>query len=145
MVAAHVALATSRYHAADLIQASGLLPVGITVGSARWLRYELAATVGMLAPFGDVNGVPLRRIEDEAVFEVAYRARLERFGVGAIGAVLAALVAAYGARGAVLLCFEDVHTGESCHRRTFARWWEEQTGVVVSELEPAQRPLPLEL
>jgi hypothetical protein len=36
----------------------------------------------------------------------------------------------------VLLCFEDVHRdGEgACHRRTFARWWEEQTGEVVEEL-----------
>jgi hypothetical protein len=138
-------LATSRYQAADLIERSVLLPVGITVGSARWLRYELAANVGMLAPFGEHDGVPLRKIGDDAVFEQAYRARLERFGVDAIGAVLAALVAAYDAPGAVLLCFENVHAGESCHRRMFATWWEKQTGVAVPELEPPQQALPLAL
>jgi hypothetical protein len=123
-------LATSRYHAEELIRESGLLPIGITVGAARGLRYELAGNVGMLAPHG------LRELEG-ARFEAAYRERLDRFGPAAVAGVLSAYVAAHRAPGAVLLCFENVLAGEACHRRTFATWWKEQTGVAVPELEPA--------
>jgi hypothetical protein len=129
--ASQLRLATSRYHANELIQVSGLLPIGITVGAARRLRYELAGNIGMLAPHG------LRELEGEA-FEFAYRERLEHFGVTAIADVLSAFVAAYQAPGAVLLCFEDVLAGEACHRRTFAAWWQARTGIDVPELEPAQ-------
>jgi hypothetical protein len=124
-------LATSRYHATDLVLASGLLPLGITVGAARGVRYELAGNVGMLAPHG------LRELDDEAL-AVTYRERLDHFGASAIGNVLGAFVAAHHAPGVVLLCFEDVLAGEPCHRRTFAEWWQEQTGVAVPELEPQQ-------
>jgi rubrerythrin len=44
--------------------------------------------------------------------------------------------ARHGGERLVLLCFEDVLAGESCHRRTFAQWWEEQTGQEVPELDP---------
>jgi hypothetical protein len=123
-------LATSRYHADELIRESGLLPIGITVGAARGLRYELAGNVGMLAPHG------LRELEGTR-FDAAYRERLDRFGPGAVAGVLNAYLAAHRAPGAVLLCFENVLAGETCHRRTFAAWWKEQTGVAVPELEPA--------
>ena len=33
-----------------------------------------------------------------------------------------------------LLCFEDVHAGEVCHRHMFADSWEERTGEEVREL-----------
>ncbi len=124
-------LATSRYHSGDLVRESGLLPIGTTVGAARGLRYELAGNVGMLAPYG------LRELEGDQ-FDSAYRERLDHFGVPAIADILDAFVAAHAARGAVLLCFENVIAGEACHRRVFARWWEEKTGVAVPELEPAQ-------
>ena len=126
---AELRIATSRYHATDLVLASGLLPIGITVGAARGLRYEIAGNVGMLAPYG------LRDLDGEA-FELAYKDRLDHFGAPAIAAVLAAFVAAYQAPGVVLLCYENVLAGEDCHRRTFAEWWEEQTGKPVPELEP---------
>lgn len=127
-------IATSRYQAPDLVLESGLLPIGITVGVARGLRYELAGNVGMLAPHG------LRELDDEAL-AVTYRERLDHFGASAIGNVLGAFVAAHDAPGVVLLCFEDVLAGEPCHRRTFAEWWQEQTGVAVPELEPPQSRL----
>jgi hypothetical protein len=133
-------LATSRYHAADLIAESGLVPLGITVGAARWLAYELAGNVGMLAPFG------IRDLEGDE-FDRAYVERLERFGAEAIELVLRSFVNAYGARGCVLLCFEKVLEGEACHRRTFAAWWEAATGQAVPELgagdSPQRRESPL--
>ena len=130
-------IATSRYHAGELIAESGLLPIGITVGAARWLPYELAGNIGMLAPHG------LRHLTEPEQFEIAYRARLDRFGCAAIASVLAAFIAAHDANGVVLLCFEDVFAGEACHRRTFAAWWQEQTGQVVRELAPAQVAIEL--
>jgi hypothetical protein len=63
-------IATSRYHNAAAIADSGLLPLGITVGAACWLHYELAGNIGMLAPHG------LRELERDA-FEHAYHERLE--------------------------------------------------------------------
>lgn len=124
-----VRITTSRYHSADLITESGLLPIGTTIGAARFLRYELAANVGMLAPFG------CRHLdEDPVAFTAAYRERLDGFGVEKIARVLEAIAAGYDSAGVVLLCFEKVHEGEFCHRRVFAEWWEEKTGQVVPEL-----------
>src|SRR5438128_8794191 len=94
-------IATSRYRNAAAIAESGLLPLGITVGAARWLPYELAGNIGMLAPYG------LRELKGKA-FERAYRERLEHFGPTAIATVLEAFAAAHGAEGVVLLCFEDL-------------------------------------
>lgn len=129
-------IATSRYSAVAEIEESGLLPIGVTVGPPRWLRYELAGNVGMLAPFGDVDGVPLRKVDDVDVFAAAYRQRLERFGVGAIRRLLEAFAAGHGAEGVALLCYEDVvGKGLPCHRRVFADWWQERTGEEVVELE----------
>lgn len=125
-------LATSRYDADALIRASGLVPIGISVGGARDLPFELAGHVGMLAPRG------LSGFEGEEEFDSAYRGQLDHFGPAAIGNVLSAFVTGHRAPGAVVLCFEDVLGGEACHRRTFAAWWQERTGTAVPELEPAQ-------
>lgn len=34
----------------------------------------------------------------------------------------------------MLLCYEDVSQGLNCHRRTFADFWEQQTGQAIPEL-----------
>jgi hypothetical protein len=40
----------------------------------------------------------------------------------------------------VCLCFEDLtKPGLWCHRQIFARWWTEETGEAVPELEPDVR------
>lgn len=41
----------------------------------------------------------------------------------------------------VLLCYENVHRGEVCHRRMAAEWIEQRSGLVVPEVEPAQLSL----
>lgn len=62
----------------ELIVANGLAPVGITVSPPRLrLPYELAGTIGALAPHG------LRWIDDRAEFVRRYRERLDRVGVPA--------------------------------------------------------------
>lgn len=117
-------LATSRYRAYETIAASDRVPVGITVGKPRWkLPYAIAGHVGELAPYGSMF-----KLTGEA-FADAYYKRLESFGIDVIGPALAA----HGDR-LLLLCYEDVHAGEPCHRRRFAAWWESRTGRKVPEL-----------
>lgn len=123
-------IATSRYQAREKIAASGLAPVGTTVGRPRFkLGYELAGMASNLAPHGCLQ------IEDRARFAAAYRGRLNRVGVGPISRLLAGLAQKAAVDGVVLLCFEDLtKPGEWCHRRVFADWWLEQTGEQVVEL-----------
>jgi hypothetical protein len=123
-------IATSRYQAREKIAASGLAPVGTTVGGPRFkLGYELAGMASKLAPYG------LLHVEDPADFARAYRRRLDSVGVGPIRSLLGELAGNARAEGVVLLCFEDLgRPGEWCHRRVFAEWWQEQTGEFVDEL-----------
>jgi hypothetical protein len=122
-------IATSRYQAADRIARSGLVPVGTTVGNPRFkLGYVLAGRCGLIAPYG-LFGKGL----SESEFRDGYVARLEKSGVAAIRERLIE-IAGEDAPGVVLLCFEDVHAGEFCHRTVFAEWWEARTGEHVPEL-----------
>jgi uncharacterized protein (UPF0248 family) len=123
-------LATSRYKAKKRIKASGLSPVGISVGEPKFpLGYELAGTCPILAPARWMLSMDRER------YEAIYRARLEEAGVERIVAELAALKRP-GDAGVVLLCYEDLEKpGEWCHRRMLACWLEEQTGIEVPELE----------
>lgn len=73
-------------------------------------------------------------IEDDERFERVYVAKLERLGVDRIMEGLRKISDEEGGADLVLLCFEDVLAGESCHRRMFAAWWTAQTGQVVEEL-----------
>jgi hypothetical protein len=121
-------IATSRYHARDVILASPLAPVRVAVGAPRFpFGFDLAGACSMLVPYGAFG----RNLSHDE-FESAYRTRLDRFGVDAIRSQLERL--AVDAPGVVLLCFEDVHAGQSCHRRVFAQWWQERTGEEVPEL-----------
>jgi len=127
-----VQLATSRYQAASLIVASGLVPVRITLGHPRFkLGYELGGTVMLLAPSRE-----LLFKQGDFDFDTVYRAELDRVGLDAVQGALSDVSAGHEDRGLVLLCFEDVVKlgGLSCHRRSFAHWWYEQTGQVVPEL-----------
>jgi hypothetical protein len=130
---ARVKVATSRYYGMQKeIEASGLVPLGHTVGVPRYACPE-AGNLGLLAP----HGIFGKELSDRQ-FAKLYRERLEQIGLKKIEAVLVAIAKAYDAPGVVLLCYEDVHAGESCHRRIFAKWWFEHTGEEVPELERAQ-------
>jgi hypothetical protein len=131
-------IATSRYFPKDArVTLSGLVPLGHTVGTPRFGGPE-AGNLGLLAPHG-----LLGKDVTEEEFERRYRARLDEIGADKIRRVLSAIADAYGAAGVVLLCYEDVHAGESCHRRMFADWWQEQTGETVDELDPVQAAIPV--
>ena len=117
-------IATSRYAAFDVIAASGLVPVGITVGRPKFRLPYAPRFMSELAPWG------LLRIEDGEEFTRRYVARLDAVGAERLEWEFDAI--STGHDGIVLLCFEQA--GEPCHRRTFADWWERQTAQPVPEL-----------
>lgn len=131
-------LATARYFDKDLIAASGLAPIGTTVGPPRFSPgYTVEATLAMLAPHGIFG-----KETPEREFRVQYRRRLRSFGTDRIVNALEAICAAHGHDGAVLLCFCKLEEpGAFCHRRMFAEWWREQTGDDVPELAGIQLTL----
>lgn len=123
-------LSTSRYPCKSIDEAS-MIPVGITVGNPRFkLAYKLVAIVKELAPVG------LKDVGSDEEFERLYRVRLDSFGLAYFQRRLSELVAASsGKTHIVLLCYEDLaKPGEVCHRRMFASWWQEKTGIEVPEL-----------
>jgi len=126
-----VQLVTSRYQNRKEITGAGLVTVRTTLGAPRWsLGYQLQATIRELAPTRDIFRMPPEQ------FEIEYPARvLEHHGVEKLRGIFSDVSARHQGRGLVLLCFEDVTTEDlCCHRRLFARWWEEKTGEIVPEL-----------
>jgi hypothetical protein len=125
-------LYTSRFHNKRGIKESGLVPVAITLSTPKWpLGYEVAAQLKLLAPPGY-----LFHENDEAVFTRKFRHHLYKVGVEAIRQALEQITADNGGRDIVLLCWERVdRPGDWCHRRVFAKWWQDQTGELVEELE----------
>jgi hypothetical protein len=114
------------------------LKVGISRGRPRrklpykylMLREEPFAPSRCLLIWWRRPGV--RSPQDEEVYEREYLLQLEDAGVEKISAQLERKVA--GANDAViLLCHEA--PGEFCHRHLFARWWREQTGQEIPELD----------
>jgi hypothetical protein len=129
-------LFTSRFGARKLITASGLAPIRISLGGPRWpLGFALAGECPLLAPFGAMLKM------DQELYTRVYRDRLDRLGVATISAALQELSDQNDGRGLVLLCFEDLaKPGQWCHRRLFAAWFEEQTGIPVPELVAVEQP-----
>jgi uncharacterized protein (DUF488 family) len=109
--------------------------VGITVGKPQWPLAYTPVYLLELAPWG------LLGIDDDGEFTRRYLERLDRVGVDRIARQLDAISRDHEGRGLVLLCYEPA--GEFCHRRVFARWWEEQTGEVIPELSALQEQLPV--
>jgi hypothetical protein len=123
-------LATCSYK--EFRPADGV-PVRTSNGAPRWrLPYRIEHVCRPLIPeWASVKAkVPLD------VFEVRYRACLDTIGVDAIAEALTAIADQAGDHRLVLLCFDDVAQlgDQACHRRMFARWWTEQTGLDVPEL-----------
>ena len=71
---------------------------------------------------------------DEDAFARMYEARLDKIGFEAVRDTLESMVVTSGAKGVVLLCYENVNESW-CHRRMFAKWWEKNTGEEVQELD----------
>lgn len=107
------------------------VPVRVSNGAPRWkLAYTLPYAVKEVMPAWAL--VKAKKPHDE--FAALYRAALDDVGVDAIESRLRAIATAAGDNRLVLLCFEDLSTGSTCHRTVFGAWWEERTGRVVTEL-----------
>jgi hypothetical protein len=105
-------------------------PVRISLGKPKfWPRAERFPFVAELAPDGW-----MMRLDSDEKFERVYRAKLDRIGVESIRRRLEEV--AIDTHGIALCCFEEA--ADDCHRTMFARWWVEQTGEELAELEPAQ-------
>jgi hypothetical protein len=113
------------------------VPIRSTVGAPRFWRHGAMPHLREITPYG-VFGKGL----GHAAARAAYRTRLDQHA-DAIVASLADLARRHPSQALCVLCFEDVHAGEQCHRRWFASWFEERHGLVVPELPAEQPPLPL--
>ena len=133
-------LATCRYQAAHLIEASGRAAVGITRGYPRFrLRYPVVANLRQLAPTREMLA-----IGDACTFDKMYRDRLDDLGLDEVRKLLNDCAERANNEQLVTLCYEDLtRPGLRCHRRLFAAWYEEKTGEVVPELEADVRPIRL--
>jgi len=123
-------LRTSYFSAGELILASGLAAVRISVGNPRWhLPYPLAGACRLLMPTRDM----LELDYDE--YRLLYRGILEEHGVTAIREDLRRISEEAKNPGLVLLCFESLRKPDQwCHRTIFAEWWTEKTREAVIEL-----------
>jgi hypothetical protein len=129
-------LFTSRYQAQNLILESGLAPVSISVSNPRFpLRYTLAGHLAEITPPRKIITYELER------YRPLYLAMLEKVGSARILTAMEAIAMRAQKDGLVLLCYEDI-TKDFCHRRLFAEWFEQQTGIVVPELATRARVKP---
>ncbi|MGN5379052.1 hypothetical protein ACQ4WX_22025 [Streptomyces lasalocidi] len=122
-------LFTYRYQGFE----SGMgVPVRITLSPPRWtLPYSLGHRLPELAP----NRTYFAWAQPEV--EAAYRAQLDGHGVEALAARFQQIAVTASDLRLALLRFEDLaKTGEWCHRRMFAAWWQEKAGAQVRELGP---------
>ncbi len=111
------------------------VPIRSTVGYPRFWRHGPLWHATEITPYG-VFGKGL----DHDTARASYRRRLDRHA-GAILVGLSQVARRHPGEPLVVLCFEDVHAGEVCHRRWFAEWFEERYGVAVAELPAAQARL----
>ncbi|MGY3199733.1 hypothetical protein [Streptomyces sp. TE5632] len=141
-------LATTRYQ--NWRPDSGYLPVGITVGKPRFVRFSYLS-IKALAPYELMQG-PLKGVNNIPLERRVYRERLRMYEHEILTA-LQDIARAHPGTPACLMCFEDVNGKDGpdgCHRRWYAQWADERYGWDIPELPnpadaaPAQprRPKP---
>jgi hypothetical protein len=128
---------TARY-ANPNIAASGLVAVGITRYPPRFpLSYALKANLYDLAPSPALLARGRAGTLAPGAFDAMFEQQLDLLGATEIIRQLAAIQGSTD--GVVLLCYEDVTQGESCHRRMLAAWLKDKAGLFVPELEDPGR------
>ena len=94
------------------------------------LTYKLSLQYQAIAP----NWQVWNARSNPRYFELLYRNQLDSVGFDDIFTYLQSL--RNSGKPLLLLCHEDLrYNGNTCHRRIFAKWWEEYTGIVVPELD----------
>lgn len=115
--------------------------VRTSVGSLRGFKHP-HANVSELAPYGIFKNPKYEGASwDEK--RAGYYERLNNKGVSMF-TKLVELQREHPDQALVLLCWENVHQGEECHRRWAADWFKEQLGLDVPEVsdpnEPPRKP-----
>lgn len=131
-------LYTSRYQRFQPTQGA---PIRSTAGYPRFrLDYRLAGHATLITPMRWMLA-----IQDEDRYRNAYTEMLTTNGLSAIQEELATLAADVGNDRLVLLCFCDLTVPPPdnwCHRRIFADWWQDQTGIEVPDLADPEATEP---
>jgi hypothetical protein len=110
------------------------VPIRTTVGTPRFWRHGPLVFIKELAPFGIFGqGLPVD------VARTRYRDRLEAKADQFVAA-LADVARQHRGERLCVLCFEDVHAGQDCHRRWFAEWFQQRFGMEVPEVMDVDRP-----
>jgi hypothetical protein len=104
------------------------VPIRSTVGEYKGWRHGPIEFARPLAPWGLLS----RSISDSEA-ERRYLDRLDK-QADTVVAELAAIARRHPGQALVVLCFENVNAGQVCHRRWFARWFQQQFGIEVAEL-----------
>lgn len=100
--------------------------VRITLGRPRNMKPD--AEIRELAPH------PSYFKASDEVFHARYIEQLDRYGHHKIQDTFTLLDEFGSGRPLILLCFERLSRDPSCHRRMFADWYQQQTGIFVPEL-----------
>ena len=128
-------LTTAAYFAdKEAILASGRLRIGVTAYNPRRLSYKLDERASFLAPSKSLLAAYRSEQIDDEGFDRRYLEHLDNVGIVVIRKSLELIAKRGESSRLVLLCYEDVSKGLNCHRRTFADFWEQQTGQAIPEL-----------
>lgn len=121
----------SALHTASKAETLAVQPVRISLGTPKfWPQAASFPAITGLMPDGWMFGMA-----DDAEFEVAYLAKLDRIGVDVIRRRLDSL---RRDKPLALCCFEP-HPAD-CHRGKAATWIQQNLGVPVPELSVAEPP-----
>ncbi len=119
---------TARYAASSLLSSGALVPVRISMFPPIIpLGYGLAEEVRDLEPDRSMLGEWDR-------YSTGYWKKLDAIGSERIARQLWAISERHGGKPLALLCYEDLTSGDKCHRAVLAFWWYEQTGLEMPEI-----------
>lgn len=113
------------------------LPVAISVGLPKWFKFPYHV-VKPLAPYGIFNNEAMKEA-GRGARHAAYKQRLDIQQTDMFKQ-LWDLTEMYPDVPLVMMCYENVHKGEVCHRRWAADWFLSEHGIIVPEVSlPPQR------
>jgi hypothetical protein len=127
----HLHVFTSRYSNPN-VATSRLAAIGITRYPPRFrLAYQLKANLYDLAPSAALFAKSKEGLSRDG-FLLEYERQLAQVGLEDILRRLAGVQG--NAPGVVLLCYEDLSSGQVCHRTLLADWLKRIGSIAVSEL-----------
>lgn len=105
------------------------IPVRISCGAPKWWTEPTLEYAKEVTPWG-IWGK--RAYEEYELFELAYKAKLEKLRGGIVREIQGLCERNPDSR-LVFLCYENI-ARQWCHRTIFSEWLEERTGLDIPEL-----------